>query len=102
MSCGWGGGTYNATLTPVVTNGVITSVTITAAGSGMTAGTYTSAGGKFTITDPTGVGAQITVTIASGAVSAVAVNSGEWNWTSSASGGTGGASIQRDPGPRGT
>lgn len=71
-----GAGTYNATLTPVVAQGAITSVTITAAGSGMTNGTYTTAAGQVIITDATGVGAQLSVTIASGAVSAVNVVSG--------------------------
>ena len=66
-----GAGTYNATLTATVTNGVITAVAITAAGSAMTNGTYTSAANQVKITDPTGIGAQSSVTIASGAVSAV-------------------------------
>lgn len=71
-----GAGTYNATLTPVLSNGQIASVTITAAGSGMTNGTYTTAAGQVIITDSTGIGAQLSVTIASGAVSAVSVVSG--------------------------
>ncbi len=71
-----GAGTYNATLTPTVTNGVITAVAITTAGSGMSNATYTSAGGGVQITDATGVGAQLSIVVSGGAVTSVAIVSG--------------------------
>lgn len=62
-----GAGT-GASLTPVIFNGGLQSVTITAAGTGYTNGTYAAV-----ITDYTGQGAAATVTIAGGIVTAVVV-----------------------------
>ncbi len=54
------GGTL-ATFTPTITNGVITSIAIATAGSGMTPGTY-----SLVINDVTGTGATATAVVAGG------------------------------------
>jgi hypothetical protein len=73
-----GVGTYNATLTPVIANGIIASITITAAGSGMTNGVYTNYGPGGTPNvvisgDLAFSAAYVLVTVAGGAVVSVTV-----------------------------
>jgi hypothetical protein len=74
-----GGNGAGATATATLSNGVITGLTITAAGSGYTNGAFT---GTITISGGGGSGATATGTVTSGAISALTVTSGGSGYTS--------------------
>lgn len=75
-----GGGGSGASITPIVSNGVITGFTIVSGGSGYTsAPTITFIGGG-------GTGATATVTVSGGVVTAVTVTSGGSGYTAAPSG----------------
>jgi hypothetical protein len=65
-----GAGNDDCTVTPTVTNGVVTAAAVVAGGTGYVTGD------TITIDDATGEGCVLTVTAAAGAVTALAVTSG--------------------------
>ncbi len=62
-----GAGNNNATVTPTIVNGVVTSVAVVAGGTGYVTGD------TITIVDATGTGLVLTVTAAAGAITALVV-----------------------------